>query len=105
MRVLLNDCSLVKVENDLVVVAVSDALLSAAQSSEKELCQLLASAWDKAVRLEFRGSSAAGVPSQQPEHDPPESTRSPITDHPLVRQAMELFNAKLVGVQPRKTQT
>lgn len=95
---LLNECRLVKVENDVVVLAVNDALRSAAQASEKELAGLLATAWDRAIRLEFQqtepGPEAAAAPV------PKES----IADHPLVKQATAIFGAKLLGVQPRRVQ-
>ncbi len=102
MRILLNDCSLVNVADDQVVIAVSDALLSAAQSNEKELGDLLARAWDRAVKVELRGASQV-APAGAASEPAPEPT-TPITEHPLVKQAMELFSAKLVGVQARKPQ-
>lgn len=127
LRVLLNDCALVKAEDDLVVVSVSQALMSSAQASEKDLCRLLALAWDRAVRLELRVAGAEEKPSQESVGDAgtnagekgeetvasrigakPTPVPAALSDaatvgnHPLVRQAMELFNAKLIGVQPRK---
>ncbi|CAG1006133.1 hypothetical protein PHYC_03290 [Phycisphaerales bacterium] len=101
MRVLVNGCSLVKAEEDLVVLCVSEALLSAARASEKELCSLLAGAWDRAVRVELRPASAV-EPSGPTPQPPPAEPAGPIAEHPLVKRAMEQFNAKLVGIQPRK---
>lgn len=110
MRVLVNGCSLVKAEDDLVVLSVSEALLSAARASEKELCTLLASAWDRAVRVELRPAGATADPppsgatgAVEPAAAATPAPAGPILEHPLVKRAMELFNAKLVGVQARKS--
>jgi len=98
LRVLLNECRLVRVENDVVVLAVNDALRSAAQASEKELAGLLATAWDRAVRLEFQQVESA------PAVATPQTPRESISEHPLVKQATAIFGAKLLGVQPRRVQ-
>jgi hypothetical protein len=119
--VLLNDCTLVRAEPDRVTLAVSDTLLAAAQASEKDLLALLAAAWDRAVTLELKASSslfsppAASPPSAHPASAPGESAPAPgpgstptaapaedMTQHPLVKHAITLFGARLVGVQPRK---
>ncbi len=118
LRVLLNDCTLARVEDDLVVLSVTDALLTAAQANEKELCALLARAWDRAVRVELRsaatpnaapGAPQPGVasPATDGSSTPPEPAQPlpDVTTLPLVRRTMELFNARLVGVQPRKPRT
>lgn len=112
LRVLLNDCTLVKAENDVVVLAVSEALLGSARANEKELLGLLAGAWDRAVRLELRraGDAPAAEPrpapnSPSPATEPPATPsppQPPVAEHPLVKQAIELFGARVVGVQPRK---
>lgn len=99
LRVLINDCRLVEVKDDAVVLAVGDTLMAAAMANEKELCDLLARAWDRAVRIEFRGNGAPDSPP--PAHDPA-AARAAVGEHPLVKQAIELFGARLVGVQPRR---
>lgn len=119
LRVLLNDCTLARVEDDLVVLSVTDALLTAAQANEKELCALLARAWDRAVRVELRSATTPNAAPGAPQPGagspaaPDGSSASPepaeplpdVTTLPLVRRTMELFNARLVGVQPRKPRT
>lgn len=102
LRVIINDCRLVEVKDDLVVLSVSEALLGTARSNEREICDLLATAWDRAVTLELR--------SEKPEPDAAlvapgldqEAARAAISEHPLVKRTIELFGAKLVGVQRRK---
>ncbi len=101
LRVLLNDCSLVKAEDDVVVLSVSAALLSAVRANEKDLCGLLAVAWDRAVKLELRSDTPDAAPeAEQP--IVPNETAAAIAEHPVVKRAIELFNAKVIRVQPRK---
>ncbi|MDX2130833.1 MAG: hypothetical protein SFY69_02125 [Planctomycetota bacterium] len=108
LRVLLNDCTVARVEDDLVVLSVSDALLGAAQANEKDLCALLAKAWDRAVRLELRSSNppapsgAAAETPAAPGGAPGPDAPAKAAELPLVRHAMELFQARLVSVQARK---
>jgi hypothetical protein len=106
LRVLINDCKLVEVKDDLVVLAVSEALVTSARASERDLCDLLARAWDRAVRLEIQSDAPAGapVPAAVAPAVNPQAARAAIADHPLVKQAMEAFRARLVGVQPRRPQ-
>lgn len=103
LRILLNDITLVSVENDVVVLAVSEALHGAARANEKELCGLLASAWDRAVKLELRqegGTAPAATPAAT--QAAINANLQAVQEHPLVKQAMELFGAKVVSVQARK---
>lgn len=101
LRVLLNDCSLVKAEDDVVVLSVSAALLSAVRAKEKDLCDLLAVAWDRAVKLELRPDGAGAAPTvEQPAATTESATE--IAEHPVVKRAIELFGAKVIRVQPRK---
>ncbi|MFA6044495.1 MAG: hypothetical protein WC718_05885 [Phycisphaerales bacterium] len=103
LRILLNDISLVSVENDVVVLAVSEALHGAARANEKELCGLLATAWERAVKLELRqegGEAAAATPAAT--QAAINANLQAVQEHPLVKQAMELFGAKVVSVQARK---
>lgn len=102
LRVIINDCHLVEVRNDLVVLSVSEALLGTARSNEREICDLLATAWDRAVKLELRADKPA--PQDAPPAPPidQEAARAAIAEHPLVKRTIELFGARLVGVQPRK---
>jgi len=99
LRVLLNDCSLVRAEDDVVVLGVSQALLSAVRANEKELCDLLAQAWDRAVKLAARPLEPT-APAAPPEPSP--QAAAEVAEHPVVKKAMELFGAKIVRVQPRK---
>lgn len=101
LRVLLNDCSLVKAEDDVVVLSVSAALLSAVRAKEKDLCDLLAIAWDRAVKLELRPDGAEASPPVEQPVAPTESAAA-IAEHPVVKRAIELFGAKVIRVQPRK---
>lgn len=81
---------------------MSEALLGTAKSNEREICDLLATAWDRAVKLELRADKPA---SQDAPPAPPvdqEAARAAISEHPLVKRTIELFGARLVGVQPRK---
>lgn len=105
LRILLKDITLVGVENDVVVLAVSEALAGAARANEKELCGLLASAWDKAVKLELRqhGQPASATLAPAETQQAINANLQAIQEHPLVKQAIELFGAKLTSVQARKS--
>ncbi len=81
----------------MVVLGVTEAMLGAAQSKEKELGDLIAAAWNRGVRLELRSQGAIATPAATEEPAGP-----PVEEHPLVKEAMELFRARVVGVQRRK---
>jgi hypothetical protein len=54
------------------------------------------------VILELRGEKPAAEDTPPTPVVDQEAARAAISEHPLVKRAIELFGARLVGVQPRK---
>jgi hypothetical protein len=132
MRMLVGNMKLLKVDNDLALLQVPEELHPTAATAQQDLSNLLSTAWGQQVRVEIeslppspqgggrpgsaaaergRGgetptTTAAQSPTRAPEAAPLADTtpRPPITDHPLIKQAIDLFGAKVIGVQARRKQ-
>jgi hypothetical protein len=80
----------------VVRVRANPGMPSAVRAQGKEIEAILTRVRGEATRLEVEGAVAdAGA----------ESAATPgasAAEHPLVKMTMELFGAKLIGVQPRK---
>jgi hypothetical protein len=89
--------SLISLTQDVVTLQVSDAMRSAAITLHRDLSSAISNLLDRTVTV------ILAEPQQQTTHEAPApaATRAPVTDHPLVKQAMELFGAKVIRVQPR----
>lgn len=99
LRVVLGDSSLVRLDAERVVIRVPESLRAVARASERELLAVVASALGRSVAVEIEAPEAA-----QPEAGEAEAVkapRTPVDQEPLVRQAMELFGARLVSVTVR----
>ncbi len=109
MRLLVGNLKLVSKDDQRAVLEVSEEMRTAAQSAERDLCTLLSVAWGQQVRVELTsmGNAVGSVEkggAEEPAVSPPPSlvTLKPIGDHPLIRQAMELFGAKVISTQARR---
>lgn len=99
LRVVLGDSSLVRLDAERVVIRVPESLRAVVRASERELLAVVASALGRSVAVEIEAPEAA-----QPEAGEAEAVKAPRTpadQEPLVRQAMELFGARLVSVTGR----
>jgi pyruvate/2-oxoglutarate dehydrogenase complex dihydrolipoamide acyltransferase (E2) component len=109
MRMLIGNMKLVDIAEDRAVVSIHEEMRPLAERSERELSAVLEAAWGRPVRVEIAGAPARPEPepAAQAESAPPPAAPAPapkaaVAEHPLVRQAIELFGATLVGVQPRR---
>lgn len=96
LRIVLDEMSLVSLEGSVALLAVSDAMRPNAAGMLREITGLLRG--QAGVELDARLTEPPSVPAATAQ---PEAPRAPVTEHPLVKQAMELFGAKVIRVQPR----
>ena len=110
MRLLVGNLKLVTKDDERAVLAVSDEMRTAAQSAERDLCTLLSVAWGQSLKVELTSSAGERLESAAPpaEETPPAAAPAaglpPIHDHPLIKDAVELFGARVISTQPRKRQ-
>jgi hypothetical protein len=120
MRMLVGNMKLLKVDNDLALLQVAEELRPTAASAQQELSALLSTAWGQTVRVEIESLSpappravpsgespaaqSAPTPASQPAGSDIRLPTSDIASHPLIKQAIDLFGARVIGVQPRRKQ-
>jgi hypothetical protein len=110
MRILVGSLKLVTKDDRRAVLEVTDEMRTAAQSAERDLCTLLSVAWGQNLAIELKTASGENVePGPRSAQGPtpshaPAAPSAPIGDHPLIKQAAELFGAKIISTQPRKKQ-
>lgn len=88
----------------LAILEVPADLIEIARTNQRELELLIASITGKRTTIEFREQGVTRTATKEPlpgfsEAAPPAAA---ITDHPVVKRAAELFNARVVSVQPRR---
>lgn len=98
LRLLMEECVPVSMEGSVLRLRATPGMLSAARAQGKEIESLLTRVRGVATTLDFIEASSPAATSAEPGTPTPAAA-----DHPLVKRTMELFNAKLVGVQARKT--
>ncbi len=86
---------LVEVTDQHVLMEVSRSVFNVATASVKEIEALVAGVAGKALPVKLRPDAAPPAPDAAPE------PKQSAAEHPLVKQAQELFGARLVSVQPR----
>ena len=111
VRILLVDMRLEAIDTlpsgTIVTLYVVPALLGTARACERDL----ADAFAMVLRTKPKIHIVTDAPKEAVKDDPaqPSAPAAPvrplITDHPLIKAATELFGAKLIAVQPRRTIT
>ncbi|MBK9188222.1 MAG: hypothetical protein IPM33_04625 [Phycisphaerales bacterium] len=101
LRVVLGDSSLVRLDAQRVVIRVPESLRAVVRASERELLAVVASALGRSVAVEIEAPAPEAAPPEAGEAEAVKATRTPADQEPLVRQAMELFGARLVSVTGR----
>ncbi|NUQ68318.1 MAG: hypothetical protein HUU18_08580 [Phycisphaerales bacterium] len=101
LRVVLGDSSLVRLDAQRVVIRVPESLRAVVRASERELLAVVASALGRSVAVEIEAPAPEAAPPEAGEAEAVKATRTPADQEPLVRQAMELFGARLVSVTVR----
>lgn len=96
LRVVLGDSSLVRLDAERVVIRVPESLRAVVRASERELLAVVASALGRSVAVEIEAPAP-----EAGEAEAVKAPRTPVDQEPLVRQAMELFGARLVSVTVR----
>ena len=97
MKLVIAGCTLAGVEGDCLVIEAPPDLAVVARSCEEEIAQVATRAVQRPVRCRVisQDAPAAGDPAA------PATPAQPIHEHPLVKQALELFGGRITTVQPR----
>lgn len=104
LKTLLIKLTPVSLTPGLAILEVPADLIEIAKTNQRDIEQLIASISGKRTTIEFREQGVTRAPTSGPlpgfaEAAPPAAA---ITDHPVVKRAAELFNARVVSVQPRR---
>ena len=86
-----------RLAGDRAELSVPPGLLGAAQSCGKELEAIFQRIMGRSVSVAF---SAEGARESAAESSAP--AKAPMSEHPLVKQAIEVFGGRLVSVSARK---
>ena len=97
LRLLMEECAPVSMEGSVLRLRATPGMLSAARAQGKEIEALLTRVRGVPTTLEFIEAPVAHAADTEPG-----TPATVAADHPLVKRTIELFNAKLVGVQARK---
>ncbi|GEM_PF-1343172 len=100
LRVLLADLTPESVTNEELVLVPHPSVLLAANTLRAELQSLVLRVTGRRVVITYRTPEATG--SAEVEHASAAPTIEAMSEHPLVKQAMELTGGKVIGVQARK---
>ena len=100
LRVVLDAARLIEAKPDpcAVTIEVAGQMMQAARSYAKDIEGLAATIAGESVSLVLRAPETESRPASEA----PATPRTPVQEHPLVKQAMELFKARLLSVQHRQ---
>jgi hypothetical protein len=97
LEILVGDMSLREASHDRAVVVVDSKLISTARSHTYEIETALHAAFGRTMKVDFSAATEAHAPVVAAEA----KALPNMNEHPLVRQAVQLLNARLVRVEPR----
>ena len=95
MGALVEQLTLERVEGGVAVLTADPSVAVTARSRAAELEQLASRAWQARVTLRIVDAEAPAPPAGE------ETTRVSMSEHPLVRLAVDELGARLIAVQPR----
>lgn len=100
LRLLMQESKLIEIEGHSARVRVKPALLTIAQACAADMAAVLTLAAGTAINVVIESDGPA------PESESVDlSTPLPsMAEHPLVKQAIQLFGGRLLSAGPRKTQ-
>jgi hypothetical protein len=133
VQAVIEEATLIEHKDGRVTIRVSADLRTAAEGAREAITEVIARAWQRSVSLTIttpeiaatglpigtidpalatstKGDQSPGPPAGSPTPTPtptapaiPSMTVSSATEHPLIARAVELLNAKVLGVYPRQT--
>jgi hypothetical protein len=88
----------------LAILEVPADLMEIARTNQREVEQLIASISGKRTTVEYRelGVTRSGPTAPAPGFEAAAPPAAAITDHPVIKRAAELLNARVISVQPRR---
>ncbi|MCC6676069.1 MAG: hypothetical protein IT436_02890 [Phycisphaerales bacterium] len=96
---IIEDFRIERLEGDAAVIVGRGPLVAMARASTEAITELFARAGGRPIRVEIRAD-------ESPEEPGPDAAAAPsvnLAEHPLVKQAMELFGVRTpIRVLPRK---
>lgn len=127
VQAVIEEATLVEHKDGRVTIRVSPDLRTAAEGARDAITEVIARAWQRSVALTIttpelapaglpvgaldpslatttkNGTPAANAAPAPAAPAAPTMTVSSATEHPLIARAVELLNAKVLGVYPRQT--
>ena len=127
VQAVIEEATLVEHKDGRVTIRVSPDLRTAAEGARDAITEVITRAWQRSVTLTITTPETAatslpvgaldpalatagkqGTPAANAAPAPtappiPSMTVSSATEHPLIARAVELLNAKVLGVYPRQT--
>jgi hypothetical protein len=100
LRAILTNSTLVELKDTAAVLNTAPRFLSGAQSRLSEIAAVFEKELGRRIEVTLQEPEATPADASAGEEAPAAAPPSPVDD-PLVRIAMELFNARIVSVQPR----
>lgn len=104
LKTLITKLNPISLSPGLAILEVPADLIEIAKTNQRELELLIASISGKRTTIEFReqGVTRAATSAPLPGFTEAAPPAAAITDHPVVKRAAELFNARVISVQPRR---
>lgn len=101
LEVLIGDMTLREATSDTAVVVVDPKLLGAARTHSRDLESALGAAFGRTMKIDLQPAATVEVATEQEAAKP----RTNMQEHALVKQAIQLLNARIVSVGPRQKTT
>ncbi|MDX2119107.1 MAG: hypothetical protein SFY96_13080 [Planctomycetota bacterium] len=106
IKILVESVQLSELSDEHAIVTAESDLAAAVQGAAPEIEDLLRRVFGKPLRLKIAGDAAANRERISTLTTPITAANAKVpalAEHPLVKEAIELFNARIVGVQRRQT--
>jgi len=106
IKILVESVQLSELNEEHAIVTAESDLAAAVQGAAPEIEDLLRRVFGKPLRLKIADDPTAGRERISALTTPISASGAQIpalAEHPLVKEAIELFNARIVGVQRRQT--
>ncbi len=101
LRAILTNSTLVEIKDDAAVLDTAPRFLAGARSRLPEIAAAFEKEVGRRIVVTLREPEATPADASEQGSTPPAGPPPSPVDDPLVKIAMELFNARIVSVQPR----